>query len=56
MWKALLANLRVEHTDRSFAVRTDRFGTLADVASVVEAESAEAESRDRDQSRKPPKR
>jgi hypothetical protein len=38
MMKALLANLRVEHADRSVGVQTGRFGTLADFAALVEDE------------------
>jgi beta-lactamase regulating signal transducer with metallopeptidase domain len=39
MTRALLTNLRVEHTGRSVGVSTDRFGTLADVAAIVEDEA-----------------
>jgi hypothetical protein len=41
MVKALLANIRVERTDRSIDCRTGGFGTLADFASIVEAEAGE---------------
>jgi len=35
MIKALLANIRVEHTERSFELLTDGFGTLAEVGSFI---------------------
>ena len=41
MIKSLMANVRVEHTDRSVGVHTDGFGTLADFASIIEAEMNE---------------
>jgi hypothetical protein len=39
MTKAFLANLRTERTDRSIAVSTSGFGTFADLAAIVQAES-----------------
>ena len=47
MVKALLTNLRVEPTDRSVGLRAEGFGTLADFASIVEAEAREAVSQAR---------
>ena len=41
MITSLMANLRVEHTDRSVGIHTDGFGTLADLASIIEAEMNE---------------
>ena len=38
MTKSLLSNVRVEHTDRSVTVKTQGFGRLSDLASMVEAE------------------
>jgi hypothetical protein len=37
--KALLANLRVEHTERSVELLTDGLGTLAEFGSVIKAEA-----------------
>jgi hypothetical protein len=39
MYRALLANLRIEHTNRSVGLHTDGFGTFADFASILEAEA-----------------
>ncbi len=41
MITSLMANMRVERTDRSVGIHTDGFGTLADVASMIEAETKE---------------
>ena len=41
MYTSMMANLRVEHTDRSVGVHTEGFGTIADVASMFEAETNE---------------
>ncbi len=38
MTRSLLANIRVEHSDRSVSVKTQGFGRLADLASMIEAE------------------
>jgi hypothetical protein len=46
MLKALLANLRVEHTERSVELLTDGFGTLAEFGSFIKAEADEEKSRD----------
>jgi hypothetical protein len=39
MIKALLENLRVEHTERSVGLLTDGLGTLAEFGSVIKAEA-----------------
>jgi hypothetical protein len=41
MITSLMANMRVEHTDRSVGVHTDGFGTFADFAAVIEVETNE---------------
>jgi hypothetical protein len=46
MLKALLANIRVEHTKRSVELLTDGFGTLAEAGSFIKAEADEEKSRD----------
>jgi hypothetical protein len=46
MLKALLANIRVEHTDRSVELLTEGFGTLAEVGSFIKAQAGEEKSRD----------
>lgn len=48
MSKAFLASLRIQRSDRSVDLRAEGFGTLADFASIVEAEAGEVESADRD--------
>ena len=53
MIKALLANSRVDHNDRSVDLRTDRFGTLAEFGSIIKAESNELKSRDQGEGAKP---
>ncbi len=40
-----MANFRVEHTERSVELRTDGFGTLAEVGSFIKAEADELKSR-----------
>jgi hypothetical protein len=45
MLKALAANVRVEHTDNAITVQTQGFGTLADFATVVEAEAQDSKAR-----------
>jgi hypothetical protein len=45
MIKALLANIRVEHAERSVDLFTDGFGTLAELASLIKAEASDAKSR-----------
>src|SRR5262249_30957182 len=45
MIKALLPNLRVEHTDRSVELLTDGFGTLAELGSFIKAEADEEKPR-----------
>ena len=44
MVKALVANVRVEHTDNAITVQTQGFGTLADFATIVEGEVQGVES------------
>jgi hypothetical protein len=44
--KALLANIRVAHTERSVELRADGLGTLAEVVSFLKAEGDAEESRD----------
>jgi hypothetical protein len=44
MFLKLITNLRVDHGDRSIDIRTDGFGTLADLASIVEG-AAQPENR-----------
>jgi hypothetical protein len=46
MTKALLANIRVEHTERSVELLTHGFGTLAEVGSFIKAEADEEKSGD----------
>ena len=46
--KAALANLRVEGIDRSVNLRAEDLVTLADLASIIEAEASAAERRGRD--------
>jgi len=46
MIKALLANIRVEHTERSVELLADGFGTLAEVGSFIRAEADLEKSRD----------
>ena len=48
MIKAMVANVRVEHTDNTITVRTQDFGTLADFATIVEAEAQESKARTAD--------
>jgi beta-lactamase regulating signal transducer with metallopeptidase domain len=48
MCKALLAGLRVRRSDRSVDVRAEGFGTLADLASIVEGDVGEAKPTGRD--------
>jgi len=45
MIKALLANIRVEHTERSVELLTDGFGTLAEIGSFIKAEADDEKSR-----------
>jgi hypothetical protein len=45
MLKALMANVRVLHTDNSVGLRSDGLGTLADVALVVDGEAQESKAR-----------
>ncbi len=45
MVKALMAGIRVEHTERAITVQTQGFGTLADFAAVVEGEVKETKAR-----------
>lgn len=44
MTKALLANVRIEHTDRTIRLDSEGFGTLADVGSIIRAETKAAQS------------
>jgi hypothetical protein len=55
MAQALLANLRVERSERSVSLHTADFGTLADFASMVEAEQrSEAKPRNQKSKDAPP--
>jgi beta-lactamase regulating signal transducer with metallopeptidase domain len=45
MFKALMAGVRVEHTDKTISVQTQGFGTLADFAAVVEGQVQETKGR-----------
>ena len=45
MLKALVANVRVEHTDNAITVQAQNFGTLADFAAIVESEAHESKAR-----------
>ena len=49
MSRALLANLRVEHTDHSVVLRAEGIGTMADFASIAQAEWFAASHVDRDE-------
>ncbi len=43
--KAMAANVRVEHTDKTVTVHTQEFGTLADFAAIVADEARESKAR-----------
>ena len=45
MLKAMAANVRVEHTDKTVTVQTQGFATLADFAAIVEGEARESKAR-----------
>ena len=45
MLKALVANVRVVHTDNAITVQAQNFGSLADFAAIVEGEVHEAKAR-----------
>ncbi len=45
MVKALLAGVRIEHTDNAITVQTQGFGTLTDFAAILEGQAEEAKAR-----------
>jgi hypothetical protein len=48
MLKALLSHLRIERSDRSVDLRAEGFGTIADFASIVEAQGRDDQTAARD--------
>jgi hypothetical protein len=44
MIKRLMANLQLQHSERSVDLRSQGFGTLADIGSILDAEIKEAQT------------